>query len=244
MNTPALRDYRLLPLADLVPYARNARTHSREQVDQIVASIREFGWTNPELVDAAGGIVAGHGRVLAAQRMGMAEVPCLVLDDLTDAQRRAYVLADNRLALNAGWDEQMLARELAALDESDFELSLTGFAQAEIDRLTAAAPPSQARLRAAEAAEAAEAAVASEPTADAAEFERQMHAPAPRAALPIVPLYAESHAAIVIICDNAVDEAWLRQRLNLDAPQASYKDVKPMRPDITTVAAVRRAFAE
>lgn len=141
MTNPTLRDYRLLPLADLVPYARNARTHSREQVEQIVASIREFGWTNPVLVDAAGGIVAGHGRVLAAQRMGMAAVPCLVLDHLTDAQRRAYVLADNRLALNAGWDEQLLARELAALDESGYGLEVIGFSSAEIDRLLALDAP-------------------------------------------------------------------------------------------------------
>ena len=91
-------------VAELVPYARNSRTHSEAQVAQIAASIREFGFTNPDLVDAKGEIIAGHGRVMAAKLLGLAEVPVLVLDHLTDAQRRAYVIADNKLALNAGWD--------------------------------------------------------------------------------------------------------------------------------------------
>lgn len=132
-----LREYALRPVAALVPYARNARTHSPAQVAQIVASVREFGWTNPVLIDEAGGIIAGHGRVLAAQQMGVAEVPCLVLAGLTPAQRRAYVLADNQLALNAGWDEALLAQELAALEAVDFDLDLIGFGSAEIDRLLA-----------------------------------------------------------------------------------------------------------
>jgi DNA modification methylase len=126
-----------LPLAGLTPYARNARTHSPAQVAQLVASIREFGWTNPVLVDEAGGIIAGHGRVMAAQQLGIDPVPCIRLAHLTDAQRRAYVLADNRLALNAGWDEELLAQELAALDAMDYNLDLLGFDSAEVDRLLA-----------------------------------------------------------------------------------------------------------
>ena len=126
-----------LPLDALTPYARNARTHSSEQVEQLVASITEFGWTNPVLIDEAGGIIAGHGRVMAAQQMGMDQVPCIRLPHLTGAQRRAYVLADNRLALNAGWDDALLAQELADLDADGFDLGLTGFDSSEIDRLLA-----------------------------------------------------------------------------------------------------------
>ena len=97
-------------VSDVRGYERNARTHSTEQIDQIAASIREFGFTNPLLVDENGGIIAGHGRLAAAQRLGLDGVPCIVLAHLTDAQRRAYILADNKLALNAGWDEELLRR--------------------------------------------------------------------------------------------------------------------------------------
>lgn len=119
-------------VASLVPYARNARTHSDEQVARIAASIREFGWTNPVLVDGANGIIAGHGRVLAARKLGQAEVPCIELAHLTEAQKRAYILADNRLALDAGWDEELLALEFGELKALDFDLSLTGFGDDEI----------------------------------------------------------------------------------------------------------------
>ena len=124
-----------LPTAALTPYARNARTHSTEQVAQIAASIREFGFTNPVLIDAEGGIIAGHGRVMAANRLGLAEVPCIRLAHLTDAQRRAYVIADNQLALNAGWDEALLAVEIGELKDLEFDLDLTGLGMEEIDRL-------------------------------------------------------------------------------------------------------------
>lgn len=116
----------------LVPYARNSRTHSDAQVAQIAASIREFGFTNPVLVDADGGIIAGHGRVMAARKLGLAEVPVIELAHLTETQKRAYVIADNKLALNAGWDIDMLKVEFAALGEDGFDLSLTGFGADEI----------------------------------------------------------------------------------------------------------------
>jgi hypothetical protein len=115
------------PLDRLVPYERNARTHSPEQVAQIAASIQEFGFTNPILVDGADGILAGHGRLAAAKDMGLAEVPVIVLDHLSAAQRRAYILADNQLSLNAGWDTELLQMEVAALNLADFDLSLLGF---------------------------------------------------------------------------------------------------------------------
>jgi 16S rRNA G966 N2-methylase RsmD len=123
-------------IADLIPYARNSRTHSDEQVAQIAASIREFGFTNPVLIDADGGIIAGHGRIMAARKLGLADVPCIRLGHLTEAQKRAYVIADNKLALNAGWDNEMLLVEFAELKDLDYDLDLTGFTGDEIDALT------------------------------------------------------------------------------------------------------------
>lgn len=126
-----------LPIDTLIPYARNSRTHSDEQVAQIAASIREFGFTNPVLIDGEGGLIAGHGRVMGARKLGLAEVPCIRLAHLTEAQRRAYVIADNKLALNAGWDDEMLALELRDLQGMDFDLSLTGFENDDIAALLA-----------------------------------------------------------------------------------------------------------
>lgn len=125
----------LWPIEKLVPYARNARTHSSEQVAQIAASIKEWGWTTPVLVDEEGGIIAGHGRLLAAQRLQMTDVPVMVAAGWTDAQKRAYILADNKLALNAGWDNELLGLELADLKGLDFDLDLTGFSTDEIAAL-------------------------------------------------------------------------------------------------------------
>jgi hypothetical protein len=119
----------------LIPYARNARTHSDAQVAQIAAAIREFGWTNPILVDGENGVIAGHGRLLAARKLGLGEVPVIELANLSAAQKRAYVLADNKLALNAGWDEEMLAAEVADLTALGTDLNLAGFAAGEIDKL-------------------------------------------------------------------------------------------------------------
>ena len=117
-----------LPIEGLIPYARNSRTHSDAQVAQIAASIREFGFTNPVLIDKEGGIIAGHGRVMAARILKLDEVPCIRLEHLTETQKRAYVIADNKLALNAGWDDEALRLELADLDVEGFNLELTGFA--------------------------------------------------------------------------------------------------------------------
>ena len=123
------------PVSGLVPYARNARTHSDEQVAQIAASIREWGWTTPVLIDETGGIIAGHGRVMAAQRLGLAEVPCMVAAGWSKAQRDAYVIADNKLAINSGWDNDLLRIELKSLDEAGFDLALTGFDVGEMTAL-------------------------------------------------------------------------------------------------------------
>ena len=122
----------------LIPYARNPRTHSDAQIAQIAASIAEFGFNNPILVDTKAGIIAGHGRLLAARKLQLKEVPVIVLDHLTEIQKRAYILADNQLALNAGWDEQLLRSELAALQDEDFSLELIGLDDDELARLLAA----------------------------------------------------------------------------------------------------------
>lgn len=125
----------MLGLDALIPYANNTRTHSEEQVAQVAASIREFGFTNPVLVDADNGIIAGHGRVLAARKLGLAEVPCIRLAHLDEKQKRAYVIADNKLALNAGWDDELLALELGALRDDGFDIGLTGFSEEELAAL-------------------------------------------------------------------------------------------------------------
>jgi DNA modification methylase len=125
-----------LAVDGLIPYARNSRTHDDAQVAQIAASIREFGFTNPVLVDANGGIIAGHGRVLAARKLSMAEVPCIRLDYMTDTQRKAYVIADNKLALNAGWDAEMLLLEIQELEAAEFDLALLGFTPDELAAMT------------------------------------------------------------------------------------------------------------
>lgn len=124
-------------VAELVPYARNARTHSPEQVDQIAASVREWGWTTPVLVDESGSIIAGHGRVLAAQKLNISEIPVMVAEGWSDSQKRAYVLADNKLALNAGWDVDLLKLELQDLKDLDFDIPKIGFSEDELNILMA-----------------------------------------------------------------------------------------------------------
>ena len=121
----------------LIPYARNPRTHAEAQITKIAASIVEYGWTNPVLVDGDSGIIAGHGRLAAARKLGLDQVPVSELAHLTTAQKRALVIVDNRLALDAGWDEEMLALEIAELSESGYDLALTGFDDSEIERLLA-----------------------------------------------------------------------------------------------------------
>ena len=123
------------PIGDLVPYARNSRTHSESQVAQIAASTKEFGWTNPVLLDGENGIIAGHGRVMAAQKLGEKQVPTIELGHLDEHQKRAYIIADNKLALNAGWDDEMLSLEISDLKDAGYDLRFTGFTQDEINQL-------------------------------------------------------------------------------------------------------------
>jgi ParB family transcriptional regulator, chromosome partitioning protein len=120
-------------ITDLLPYINNARTHSDEQVSQIVASIKEFGFTNPILITGDGSIIAGHGRVMAAKKLKLTEIPCIELDHLSDTQRKAYILADNKLALNAGWDYNLLKIEIEHLKENQFDIEIIGFDSSEIN---------------------------------------------------------------------------------------------------------------
>lgn len=140
-----IRQVKYIAISDLKPWARNARTHSKKQVLQIADSIEAFGFTNPVLIDERHTILAGHGRVEAARLLGMAEVPCLRLDYMSEDEKRAYVLADNKLALNAGWDDDLLAAELGALMSADltFDVSLTGFSIPEIDNLLETVAPEE-----------------------------------------------------------------------------------------------------
>ncbi len=123
------------PIDKLIPYARNSRTHSEDQIAQIAASIKEFGFTNPVLIDVGGGIIAGHGRVLAARKLNITKIPCIKLEHLTDTQKRAYVIADNKLALNAGWDLELLKVEFDDLMTNEVSLNITGFSGSEAEAI-------------------------------------------------------------------------------------------------------------
>jgi len=127
--------FELVSIDKLVPYANNARTHSPAQINKLRSSLREFGFINPVIIDRDFGIIAGHGRVLAAREEGISEVPCVYADHLTEAQKKAYIIADNRMAMDAGWDEEMLSVELSDLQDSAFDLSLLGFGADELEKL-------------------------------------------------------------------------------------------------------------
>ena len=128
-------EYSIKKTADLIPYVNNSRTHSDEQINQVASSIKEFGFTNPVLIDEQGGIIAGHGRVMAANKLSLDEVPCIVLEGLTEAQKKAYIIADNQLALNSGWDVDTLRLEIETLSELDFDLTILGFDDDVIEKL-------------------------------------------------------------------------------------------------------------
>ena len=128
-------EMQLVPVTKLVPYVNNARTHSPEQINKLRSSLREFGFINPVIIDRDFGVIAGHGRILAAKEEGIAEVPCVFADHLTQAQKKAYILADNRMAMDAGWDEELLRVEIEALQAEAFDLSLTGFDEKELSDL-------------------------------------------------------------------------------------------------------------
>ena len=125
-------EFQLVEVSKLVPYVNNARTHSPEQINKLRSSLREFGFINPIIIDRDFGIIAGHGRLLAAKEEGLAKVPCVFADHLTEAQKKAYIIADNRMAMDAGWDEELLRVEIEALQAESFDLGLTGFDEKEL----------------------------------------------------------------------------------------------------------------
>ena len=137
MSKTTTTDMRLVPIDRLVPYVNNARTHSADQIMKLRSSLREFGFINPVIIDRDCGVIAGHGRLMAAKEEGFTEVPCVLADHLTEAQKKAYILADNRYAQDAGWDEEMLRVEIEALQGMDFDVALTGFEDTEIANLFA-----------------------------------------------------------------------------------------------------------
>ena len=132
MNTRTTTELQLVPVSRLVPYVNNARTHSPEQIAKLRSSLREFGFINPVIIDRDYGVIAGHGRILAAKEEGIAEIPCVFADHLTEAQKKAYIIADNRMAMDAGWDEELLRVEIEALQAADFDPLLTGFDEKEL----------------------------------------------------------------------------------------------------------------
>ena len=138
-------DMQLVPISKLVPYVNNARTHSPEQVMKLRSSLREFGFINPIIIDRDYGIIAGHGRLFAAKEEGITEVPCVFVDYLTEAQKKAYILADNRMAMDAGWDEDLLRIEIESLQAADFNTSLTGFDEKELADLFSAGNESEVK---------------------------------------------------------------------------------------------------
>ena len=133
LRLTTMRKYENVLIDKLKPYEKNARTHNEEQIDKISKSIKEFGFINPVLIDSDYGIIAGHGRILGAKKIGMTEVPCLFIEDLTEEQKRAYIIADNKLSEDAGWDMEILKEELTILNDMDFDIELTGFTLNDID---------------------------------------------------------------------------------------------------------------
>ena len=138
-------EFQLVDINKLVPYANNARTHNKEQILKLRSSLREFGFVNPVIIDREYNVLAGHGRIMAAKEEGIAEVPCVYADHLTEAQKKAYILADNRMALDAGWDEELLSVEMQELQELGFDLSMTGFDEKELTELLGADAGSEAK---------------------------------------------------------------------------------------------------
>lgn len=218
-----------ISLSTLTPHPQNSRTHSDAQVLQVAASIEQFGFRGCIVIDETDTILAGHGRALAMRRLGRDTIPCQRVTGLSDAEKRAYLLADNQTGLNSEWDAEIHATEVAALTDLGMDLSALGISAAALSTLETAAPKTAADVAALEAKS------DQAPPATHEQFEAEMARADTAGLLPIVPLYAEHHEAFIIICDNAIDEAWMRNKLGLDTQHKSYKDVKAMRPNVITV---------
>lgn len=216
----------------LTPHPQNSRKHSDEQIQQLMASITQFGFNGTILIDENNVILAGHGRTQAMIRLGRETIPCLRKEGLTELEKRAYVIADNAIGLNSEWDEDVLNSEVAMLLENGFDISDFGIPVGALAELEAPPADTLEDVRELEA-KADDAPVTKE------EFEKEMERTDTAGALPIVPQYAEHHEAFIILCDNAIDEAWLRNKLGLEEPMKSYKDVKSLRANVITCAQFR-----
>lgn len=223
----------------LKPHPNNSRLHPSEQLAALVNSFRQFGFNGLVIIDEEGFILAGHGRTQAAVMAELPTVTCKRVSGWSEDKKRAFVIADNQTALMSEWDEAMLLHEVQHLaNSSDIDLGQFGIDVADL--LPPPEPPKAADgMREAEAAAERRA-----PAGDAdAAFREEMGDTKATGQAPIVPQYAEHHQAFVIVCDNSVDEAWMRQRLGLAAPQQSYSDSKIRQANVITVQQLREAFA-
>jgi ParB-like chromosome segregation protein Spo0J len=215
--------------SSLKPHPQNSRVHSEDQLQQLVASIERFGFNGAIVIDEDGVILAGHGRTQAMIRLGRPTIPCVRKLGLSDVEKRTYVIADNQIGLNSEWDDEVLQAELAALVGEGLDLHEFGIDPGALVELEHAPVTTAAGARALEGQ------TDTAPPLSEEEFEREMARADTTGLLPIVPMYAEHHEAFIIVCDNAVDEAWLRNRLGLEHPMQSYKDVKSQRANVLTV---------
>lgn len=216
----------------LTPHPDNSMKHGEGQITQLVASFEQFGFNGVITIDENNVVLAGHGRRQAAIRMGMSTVPCLRRSGLTEAQKRAYIIADNQIGRNSEWDEDVLSQQLASLAEDGFDLESLGISAAALASIQTT--PDSKPINARELEQMTDSGPV---TPDV--LEKEMANKAPDALLPIVPIYAEHHEAFIILCDNVVDEAWLRNKLGLEKPQQSYKDIKSQRANVVTVQQLR-----
>lgn len=226
----------------LKPHPNNSRLHPSEQLAALVASFREFGFNGLVIVDEAGVILAGHGRTQAAVMAELATITCKRVLGWSDEKKRAFVIADNQTGLMSTWDEDMLLHEVQHLSGAG-GIDLTAFGVDLGDLLPPPEPPvARDAMRNAEAATERPAPQGEGEGDPEKAFREEMADKSTKGQAPIVPMYAEHHQAFVIVCDNEVDEAWLRQRLGMSKPAQSYKDVKILTPNVITVAQLREAL--
>lgn len=216
----------------LKPHSQNSRKHSTEQLSQLMQSIERFGFNGSIVIDENDVILAGHGRTLAMIQLGRATIPCQRKIGLSDLEKRAYVIADNQLGLNSEWDDEILANEIATLIDGGVDLSDIGIPLGVLAELEQAPPTTEEAIRATEAG-------ADEEPITRANFEKEMARVDTTGLLPIVPMYAEHHEAFIIVCDNTIDEAWLRNKLGLEQPMRSYKNTEVTPANVITVQQLR-----
>jgi hypothetical protein len=226
-----------IPPRSLKPHPCNSRVHPTEQIAALVESYRQFGFNGLVVIDEDGTILAGHGRTQAAIQAELETVPCRRVIGWTDEKKRAYVIADNQIADASDWNMEMLTAELDALQGSGIDMAAFGI---DIDALL---PPPEPPTGAATMREAEGNTDKREPIADDQAFRDEMADKRTHGQAPIVPMYAEHHQAFIVVCDNEIDEAWIRQRLGLNRPQQSYSDVKILTPNVITVAQLRALLA-